>query len=262
MEWFYVSDGRQQGPVSADILESLAKSGTVSPDTLVWRDGLREWQPYSQIFRNSTLTVDPVPQHFCSQCGRPYSDMDLIHYGDEWICGSCKDVFFQRVRQGDLSVAKHRFAGFWIRFLAILIDGLILGCIGIVVNLFWSGSLLAPAVGRRPVTPGFESGRFVEVFALSMFVNLLLGAAYQAYFLSTRGATVGKLALGLRVITANGGPISPGRAIARYLCYHLDNFTLCIGYIIAGFDSEKRALHDHICGTRVIHNDVPMPSVR
>ena len=44
-----------------------------------------------------------------------------------------------------------------------------------------------------------------------------------------------------------------GRAVGRYFAQWLSAFILYIGYIIAGFDSEKRALHDHICDTRVIY---------
>jgi uncharacterized RDD family membrane protein YckC len=62
------------------------------------------------------------------------------------------------------------------------------------------------------------------------------------------------MALNLKVIRASDGQNpSVGMAIGRYFAYWLDAITLTIGYIIAAFDSEKRALHDYICGTRVIY---------
>ena len=89
---------------------------------------------------------------------------------------------------------------------------------------------------------------------MSLAINLVIGAAYEIYFLSTRSATVGKLALGLKVIRADGGTLSVGQATGRFFAYTLDAyFTLLIGFIIAGFDTEKRALHDRICDTRVIY---------
>jgi len=45
-----------------------------------------------------------------------------------------------------------------------------------------------------------------------------------------------------------------GQAVGRYLAYLLNSFTLLIGFIIAGFDTEKRALHDRICDTRVVYS--------
>jgi uncharacterized RDD family membrane protein YckC len=66
------------------------------------------------------------------------------------------------------------------------------------------------------------------------------------------GATVGKMACKIKVITADGQPVSYARAFGRYFAKVLSSLTLLIGFIIAAFDSEKRSLHDHICNTRVV----------
>jgi uncharacterized RDD family membrane protein YckC len=50
----------------------------------------------------------------------------------------------------------------------------------------------------------------------------------------------------------DGGKVSYGRAVGRHFAKYLSSFTLGIGYIMAGIDDEKRALHDRICNTRVI----------
>jgi uncharacterized RDD family membrane protein YckC len=60
------------------------------------------------------------------------------------------------------------------------------------------------------------------------------------------------MALGLKVVRPDGGPITAGRAAGRYFAKMISGMILMIGYIIAGFDSQKRALHDMICDTRVI----------
>ena len=70
--------------------------------------------------------------------------------------------------------------------------------------------------------------------------------------MSRVGATPGKMALGLKVVRPNGGPITLGRAVGRYFAKRLSSITLGIGYIIAGFDAEKRAMHDMIVDTRVV----------
>jgi uncharacterized RDD family membrane protein YckC len=71
-------------------------------------------------------------------------------------------------------------------------------------------------------------------------------------FVYKLGATPGKMALGLKVVRPGGGPVSLGRAVGRYFAKMLSYIILCIGYIIIGFDSEKRGVHDMICDTRVI----------
>jgi uncharacterized RDD family membrane protein YckC len=60
------------------------------------------------------------------------------------------------------------------------------------------------------------------------------------------------MALDLKVVRPDGGPISLGRAVGRYFAKIVSGIILMIGYIMAGFDSEKRALHDMMCDTRVI----------
>jgi uncharacterized RDD family membrane protein YckC len=93
----------------------------------------------------------------------------------------------------------------------------------------------------------------MSLIGVSFLVQLGLSLAYDVYFLTTKGATPGKMALGLKVTRADGGPISAGLAVGRYFAKILSSLTLCIGFIIAGFDREKRSLHDHICGTRVVY---------
>jgi uncharacterized RDD family membrane protein YckC len=83
-------------------------------------------------------------------------------------------------------------------------------------------------------------------------LSMLINAAYITFFLGKFGATPGKMALRLRVVSPSGGSISYGRAFCRFLAEFLSSILLCIGYIMAAFDEEKRALHDRICDTRVI----------
>jgi uncharacterized RDD family membrane protein YckC len=148
-----------------------------------------------------------------------------------------------------------RYAGFWIRFVARIIDGIILGVVGFIINL---PIQMAFGLGASRITTGGDVATALPMMlgtlGVSLAINLVLQAAYEIYFLSSRGATIGKLALGLKVIRADGGPLSTGQATGRFFAYLLDAyFTLTIGFIIAGFDAEKRSLHDRICDTRVIY---------
>ena len=88
---------------------------------------------------------------------------------------------------------------------------------------------------------------------ISMLVNIALGLAYEGYFVSTKGGTIGKLALGLQIIHVDGSRLTFTQAIGRYFARILSGIILYIGYMMAGWDEEKRALHDRLAGTRVIH---------
>ena len=93
---------------------------------------------------------------------------------------------------------------------------------------------------------------FFMSFGVLMAVVIGLNAAYYGLMVSKYGATLGKMAVGLKVINEDRSPVSLGRAIGRFFAELLSGMTCYIGYIMIAFDSEKRSLHDHICSTRVI----------
>jgi uncharacterized RDD family membrane protein YckC len=194
--------------------------------------------------------TQPTGTAFCSNCGRQFRTEDLMRFGESWVCADCKGVFTQRLREGAALPNTVVYGGFWRRFAAILLDGLILGACSFAINGILGLIMPMDAALNRP-GPGFLL-RASALGGISLCVNIGLAIAYQVYFLTKSGATPGKMALGLKVVMADGGPISPGRAVGRYFAQFLSSITLGIGYIIAAFDLQKRALHDHICNTRVI----------
>jgi uncharacterized RDD family membrane protein YckC len=143
------------------------------------------------------------------------------------------------------------------RFLAIIIDGIIIGVVSTIVRipLGLAGLGVGLGLGRNPDPAQVMAAlpAFLSLAGLGFMIQLALSLAYEAYFLSAKGATPGKMALGLKVTQADGSPISVGLAVGRYFARLLSWLTFCIGFIIAGFDREKRSLHDHICGTRVVY---------
>ena len=173
----------------------------------------------------------------CTECGKVFSVEDLIRHGNAYVCAACKPAFIQKLAEGaDIRSSKLNFAGFWIRFGAAFLDGIIMFAINYTL-----GRLLVAAL-----TPSLRAQLIV------IFFQLGLGIFYEVYFIGKFGATLGKMALHLKVVTADGGAVSYLRAGGRYFAKLLNIFTLSIGYIIAAFDDEKRGLHDRICGTRVV----------
>ena len=162
-------------------------------------------------------------------------------------------VCFFRVASASGQVAgQRRYAGFWIRFVARVIDGMLLGVVGVIIRLpFLSIFSFGAIRGERgslamlPVAIG--------LMGLLTLINIMIAVAYEVYFVSNKGGTLGKLALGLKIIRADGGPVSINLALGRYFAMWISGIILMIGYIMAGFDPEKRSLHDRICETRVIY---------
>jgi uncharacterized RDD family membrane protein YckC len=248
MEWFYAEGDRQLGPVSDPDFQSLVQNGVVTDQTLVWHAGLPEWRPYGQVrAREATVApgggavpvlpagTDPTRQAPCAECGGIFPETEMVSYKGANICGGCKPAFFQKVREGGVTMS-FAYAGFWIRFVAYFIDAILMTVVNFAVGFVIGFTLGDPAVAEM-----IGSG-----------IGLLLNLAYYVFFHGKYGATLGKMALGLRVVMPDGSPISYMRAFGRFFAEILSGLILLIGYIIAAFDVEKRALHDHICNTRVI----------
>jgi uncharacterized RDD family membrane protein YckC len=254
MQWYYADQRRQIGPVDDLGLDELVRAGLVRDDTLVWHEGMGTWQAH-QIVRGRRAMdgppVLPVPSEIghCRECGRPFQSNELVTIGTATICASCKPIFLQRIREGGQALFAMRYAGFWIRFVAVMVDGALLGVAGLVIQL--PISMLMP---RNPLNPAAITSVALGLTAVELLVGIAIACAYEVYFVARRGATIGKMALGLKVVRADGSGIPLGLAFGRYFAKWINAFTLYIGYIMAGFDEQKRALHDRICETRVIYS--------
>lgn len=237
MLWYYAEKGRQAGPVSRKELQRLAREGAIRPDTLVWHEGMPEWQPYAE------MAGPAAGEAACSECGEFFSPSDMVPCGEAWVCSGCKPVFLQKVSEG-IAEPGLVYAGFWPRFLAVFIDGVILQVFLGILNF-------AALRITRPETRDFSPVFLGVNIVLSLFGHLL-SAAYEIFFLGRFAATPGKMILGLKVVQSDGSRIGYGRAVGRHFAKYISAFILMIGYLMAAFDKERRALHDHICDTRVV----------
>lgn len=184
----------------------------------------------------------------CSQCGRTLANSDLVQIAGNWVCADCKPAFLSRVMASGAPVtSKWHYGGFWIRFVARLIDGVTIGiaqaCIALVVFGTFGAQFIPGATRSAPASLllGFQ------------LISYAIAILYEVAFLRYQGATLGKMALGLKVVRSNGESLGWGISVGRYFMYFVSGMILLIGYIMAGFDDEKRALHDRVCDTRVIY---------
>ena len=96
----------------------------------------RVWLPaYACLALADATTGLAAETRFCSECGRPSPAHEMVTIGAATICAQCKPLYMQRVREGGQPIGVRRYAGFWIRFVARLIDGIILAVVGFIINL-------------------------------------------------------------------------------------------------------------------------------
>lgn len=134
------------------------------------------------------------------------------------------------------------YAGFWKRFAASIIDGVILMVCGLIIGGFIGFAYR------------FTAGTSVGAGALGNLGGIILGWLYFAIMesSSTQG-TLGKMALGIKVTNLSGDRISFGRATGRHLGKIISAFTFFIGYLMVAFTSRKQGLHDMIAGCLVVN---------
>lgn len=247
MEWYYALNGQQTGPVNEAEFNRLVSTGIIRPDTLVWHAALPEWQRYDKV-QPGVPPLTGGPGVVCAQCSGIFPPDQVVNFGSAAVCASCKPIYMQRLREGmpagaSPSAGAFRYAGFWIRVGAKLIDSVIIGVVvGLPIAILMIGTI-------RDSDP---AGMMIFQLVLQL-AAIIVNGAYTVFFVTKYGATPGKMACGLKVVTPGGDKISIGRSIGRFFAEILSGTVCYIGYIIAGFDAEKRSLHDHICSTRVIY---------
>lgn len=288
MNWFYVENSQQRGPVQEEELAALVQNGVVKVETLLWREGLPDWQPLSRLRPD-----------LAAAAGSPV-------IGGTAVPEQSKDLLVQQMREGIISEVSDpkamQYVGFWWRFLAAFIDGII---VGVAQQIIQFALMMILGVGMAAVDPKDpSSSAMVGAFAglATILVALVLNAGYYTWMVARYQATLGKMALGFKIVTADGGRVSTMRALGRWAANALLNSVILyivmliptglvvvlgiggmgglenlkdnpamVGWIfallgavivgclagafpwwMAGMDPEKRALHDRICATRVI----------
>src|ERR1051325_782664 len=133
MNWYYVEQGQQAGPVDDAQLEQLRSGGRIQDDTLIWSEGMANWQAYREIKGGAPaptsgglrLSSSPAAatavaaEAVCAECGGIFPKENMIRYGNAHVCATCKPVFMQKLAEGArLNSGELVYAGFWIRFAA------------------------------------------------------------------------------------------------------------------------------------------------
>ena len=195
----------------------------------------------------------------CSQCGRTFAHFDLVQIAGSWVCADCKPPFLSRVMASGAAGASPlswRYGGFWIRFGARIIDSLLMTVPVLIVAAVFIPNLLRTGSQPSNVNPAFAAV-FLS-FIVFIFVAVI---CYEVVMLKHWGATVGKMACGLKIVRSDGRNLGWGVSFGRFFMWnvvtsgipYLNFILMLISGIMAGVDGEKRALHDRVCDTRVIY---------
>lgn len=275
-EWYYADrQGQQRGPVQTEDLLALRNAGQIGMETLVWRNGMANWQAFATI-ANEVLpppvaqppspaqgmsmyematplasTPEPAATPAPAPAAAPVADGGYSMYETAAPTAQVNDPYAApRAQIGGGNTAIHGghvvYAGFWKRVAAAIIDAFAIGIpVGIVVGII--GAIFG-------VHNTFGRGGFGNTNPGMTVLSWLLQAVAFAWFYSNASmmASPGKLAIGIKVVRSDGETISFLRGFGRYFGYMLSGVILGIGYLMAAFTDRKQALHDMICDTVVV----------
>ena len=173
MEWYYAVGVQQNGPVGPEELDRLVRTGAVTSETMVWREGMSGWRPYGQVAQEPPVSRPPpaagsvAPQAagvVCTECGRAFPLDEVVRLGKGYVCASCKPQALQKLREGVVDSAseeirkahiKHEAS---IKSIGILyyLGGIFVGIMGIMVFLVGGGASALP------------QNRFIGLFLLAL----------------------------------------------------------------------------------------------
>ena len=261
-DWYYADAERQrQGPLAADELAGRFDQGHLRLDSLVWREGLDEWRPLREFTGELALHEAPA-ETFYRPVGAAPPDVSMDGGRASGSAGGSQLVSPYAAPAATLHADEAYAyagdvvqAGFWKRVAAYILDAVVVTIAAQIVQAVLLVGFLGMNMGSLTANPEsmFSSGSGIAfVLAIYLFPLVLFGIYYAAFHASARQATLGKMAVGIKVVRSDGRRISMARAVARFFAFILSGLILYIGYLMAAFTGRKQALHDLMCDTLVV----------
>jgi len=250
-DWYYHLPGQGRvGPMGADDVREAYRDGRVQRDTLAWHVGARDWQPLDRF--SDSLGLDEV----AARVAPP-----PVYATPAAVAGEAVEraspyapprAALSEISDYDAAAGEVVYAGFWKRVAALIIDSLVVTVAYYVVLVV---GMIVFGVGLAGVFTGDSSspaGIAVLLAVVYLAYPIISGLYYVGLESSSSQATLGKMAVGIKVTDDGGRRMSRGRALGRWASHLLCYLTIYIGYIMAGFTQRKRGLHDMVASTLVV----------
>ena len=245
--WYYAdAGGQRQGPFTAEELAAHARNGRLTSESLVWRDGLDDWQPFGSLASELDVPitalprVEPADEEARAQAHVPYAPPTAE------LTSTHSIVVSGHVVQ----------AGLWKRFAAAFIDNIVTTVISyaLIIPLMMIGFGVMGAGGDNSMAAGAGMATIFAMYPILILAPCIYFGWMQS---SSMQASLGKLAVGIKVVRTNGERAGFWRNFLRSLAYVLFSALTCglgvlISALMVAFTERKQALHDMICDTLVV----------
>ena len=261
-KWYYAdAEHASQGPVDDASLVRLRLQGQLGWETLVWREGMSDWRPMrdfaAELARaeGGAPPLPPGPGPDGATAGVAPGAPALAAAAAQPASPYAPPVATVTAGTSVVAGGEVVHAGFLKRFAAMVIDGFVTAAASWAIQI-----PLLLAAGAAGMAGGelFGAGSSLGLLLLSYGVGFVVPLVYFAWMHSSAGqASLGKMAVGIKVCRGNGERISFLRAFARYAAYFgIVVFSFGIGGLVSalttGLSERRQALHDMVCDTLVV----------
>jgi uncharacterized RDD family membrane protein YckC len=251
--WYYVdAQGQQQGPVSQPVILGHARQGLLIDSSLLWRDGLTEWQPLSSLRAELGLAAPSIPAATAPPAARGAAAAQAAASSPVSPYAAPSAALGRQVAWSATAESDIVYAGFLRRWAALFLDTMILVAVFYIfffaLMILFAGLNIALPGGDRMLTQG---GALVALGVYPVWFGMA-GLYYALMESSAKQATLGKMAMGIKVTDGAGARLGFARALGRWFSASLSYLTVYVGFLMAGFTERKRALHDFVAGTLVV----------
>ncbi len=231
MEFWIGRNGERHGPYKEEDVREWLRSGKMSGSDLGWHEGLADWQPLSVLLPDA-MTGAPA-------------------------AGSAAPAPLPQTT----TAALEDHAGFWKRVAAYVIDYIVLLIPSKLIGTAFGAAAAEAVMKEAQQNAGGDPQLMLasmEIYMHTMWPAILLSSLmvwlYFALLESSKWqATLGKLAMGLRVTDLAGERISLPRALGRYLAKFLSLIIFGIGFLMVAWTQRKQGLHDKLASTLVLN---------
>lgn len=267
-EWYYADGQERQGPLTAEELRLRFQRTQITLATLVWREGYAQWKPLSEAVEELQLQTLAAAADNAGTGIDLRGDYTAIDNGTAPLPGTGGGLHSPytapaaSTSYGATAVVDGHevvYAGFWKRFAAASIDGLIMSSVLLVVFLvgvlmFGGFASFAGGLGSPDASAGMMVFLVVGIYIFPIIVQALYFTWTQA---SLSQASLGKRAVGIKVVRTDGQRMSTARSFGRWAGMFLSYLVSCgvaylVSGIMAGVTMRKQALHDLVSDTLVV----------
>ncbi len=184
---------------------------------------------------------------FCQHCGAKTKDEQIM-------CTKCGGSLGLAGTYHEFNSLANKYAGFWKRGAACAIDGIIFTPIAflVIAIVYWMGLYDPFLLFDLSYNPYLDPDYYLFYLLPSNLIGILYFCGMES---SSKQATFGKMALGIKVVGMQDEQISFAKALGRHLGKWISMLFCYIGFIMAGLTEKKQGLHDLLASSQVINKN-------